>query len=662
MWEVYDSQQERKRGVCEIFEIEMKWSCVRNESYRRVDMHTSNNKCPKTLAYYATPQMRVLVTKPHNKTPYELLLGRTPSIGLMRPFGCLVTILNTLDPLGMFDGKANEGFLVRYSVSSIAFRVFNSRTRIVQETLHINFLENQPNIAGNGPTWLFDINTLTQSMNYQPVVARNQPNSSVGVQGNFNAGKVMKEAEFAQQYVLLPLWSTDSKDPQNIDVDAAFTDKENESEVHVSPSSSDKPKKHDEKDKREAKGKITAVGPNSTNNTNSFCAAGVSNTAVSPNFDIGGSSSSVDPSQYPDDLNMPALEGIIHSDDEEDVGAKADFSNLETRFKDPDHPDKVYKVVKALYGLHQAFRAWYETLANYLLENGFQRGKIDQTLFIKKQKGDILLVQVYMDDIFFVSTNKELCKAFEKLMKDKFQMSLIGELTFFIGLQVKQKDNGIFIRQDKYVAKILRKFGLTEGKSASTPIDTKKPLLKDPDDEDTVVATSSTKAKYVAAQFWTSVLIKSNDVVRLQALIDRKKVIINEDTIRQALRLDDADGVDCLPNEEIFVELSRMGYEKPMNLVLPWIQLSSALLYLENSIFPNIFDTMAVEDAVEDEDDDNEVSAEPTPPLPIPIILPPSPTQEHIPSPPQAHIGQPTSSMPQQPSQTADISMNLLNT
>nr|GFA47141.1 putative ribonuclease H-like domain-containing protein [Tanacetum cinerariifolium] len=89
-------------------------------------------------------------------------------------------------------------------------------------------------------------------------------------------------------------------------------------------------------------------------------------------------------------------------------------------FEDPDHPDKVYKVVKALYGLHQAPRVWYETLANYLLENGFQRGKIDQTVFIKRQKGDILLVQIYADDIIFGATNKDLCKCFEKLMKDKF--------------------------------------------------------------------------------------------------------------------------------------------------------------------------------------------------------------------------------------------------
>nr|GEW50945.1 hypothetical protein [Tanacetum cinerariifolium] len=158
-------------------------------------------------------------------------------------------------------------------------------------------------------------------------------------------------------------------------------------------------------------------------------------------------------------------------------------------FEDPDYPDKVYKVVKTLYGLHQAPRAWYETLANYLLENGFQRGKIDHTLFIKRQKGNILLIQIYVDDIIFGSTNKDLCQAFKKLMKDKFQMSSMGELTFFFGIQVKQKPDGIFISQDKYVAEILRKFGLTDGKLASTPIDTKKPLLKDLDGEDVDVHT-----------------------------------------------------------------------------------------------------------------------------------------------------------------------------
>ncbi|GKD88806.1 putative ribonuclease H-like domain-containing protein, partial [Tanacetum coccineum] len=147
-------------------------------------------------------------------------------------------------------------------------------------------------------------------------------------------------------------------------------------------------------------------------------------------------------------------------------------------FEDLDNPDKVYKVVKALYGLHQAPRAWYETMAKYLLDNKFHRGKIDQTLFIKKQKGDILLVQVYVDDIIFGFIKNELSIEFEKLMHDKFQMSSMGELTFFLGLQVKKKEDGIFISQDKYAADILRKFGFTDVRTTSTPMDTEQPLLK----------------------------------------------------------------------------------------------------------------------------------------------------------------------------------------
>ncbi|GJS55086.1 putative ribonuclease H-like domain-containing protein [Tanacetum coccineum] len=141
-------------------------------------------------------------------------------------------------------------------------------------------------------------------------------------------------------------------------------------------------------------------------------------------------------------------------------------------FEDPDFPDRVYKVDKALYGLHQAPRAWYETLSTYLLENGFQRGQIDKALFIKRDQGDILIVQVYVDDIIFGSTKKKLCTEFEKMMHKKFQMSSMGELTFFLGLQVKQKEDGIFISQDKYVTKILKKFGFSDVKTTNTPMET----------------------------------------------------------------------------------------------------------------------------------------------------------------------------------------------
>ncbi|GJZ49913.1 putative ribonuclease H-like domain-containing protein [Tanacetum coccineum] len=154
------------------------------------------------------------------------------------------------------------------------------------------------------------------------------------------------------------------------------------------------------------------------------------------------------------------------------------------RFEDPDFPDRVYKVEKALYGLHQAPRAWYETLSTYLLDNRFQRRKIDKTLFIKRNKCDILLFQVYVDDIIFGSTKKKLYNAFEKLMHEKFQMSSMGELTFFLGLHVQQKKDGIFISQDKYVVEILKKFRFIEVKTASTPMETQKPLLKDEDGEE----------------------------------------------------------------------------------------------------------------------------------------------------------------------------------
>ena len=120
-------------------------------------------------------------------------------------------------------------------------------------------------------------------------------------------------------------------------------------------------------------------------------------------------------------------------------------------FVDPAFPNKVYKVEKALYGLHQAPRAWYDTLSTFVVQSGYKRGTIDKTLFIKKDKNDIMLVQVYVDDIIFGSTKKSWCDEFEALMKSKFKMSSMGELTFFLGLQVQQKADGIFIRQDKYV-------------------------------------------------------------------------------------------------------------------------------------------------------------------------------------------------------------------
>nr|GEZ70572.1 retrovirus-related Pol polyprotein from transposon TNT 1-94 [Tanacetum cinerariifolium] len=126
-------------------------------------------------------QNRVLVVKPPNKTPYELFRGRSHALSFMKPFGCHVTIFNTLDYLGKFNGKANEGYFIGYSMHSKAFRVDIIRTRRVEENLHIEFLENKPIAAGAGPKWLFDIDMLTGSMNYVPVIAVTNSNDFVDV-------------------------------------------------------------------------------------------------------------------------------------------------------------------------------------------------------------------------------------------------------------------------------------------------------------------------------------------------------------------------------------------------------------------------------------------------------------------------------------------------
>ncbi|GKA65802.1 putative ribonuclease H-like domain-containing protein [Tanacetum coccineum] len=155
-------------------------------------------------------QNRVLVIKPHNKTPYELVRGRTPALSFMRPFRCHVTILNTLNHLGKFDGKSDDGFFLGYSLNSKALGIQTSRTGKVEESLHIKFLEDKPIIVGDGPKWLFDIDVLTQSMNYVPVVAGTNSNDFAGTEESFGAGHSNKETRSRQDYIVMPLWKNDS--------------------------------------------------------------------------------------------------------------------------------------------------------------------------------------------------------------------------------------------------------------------------------------------------------------------------------------------------------------------------------------------------------------------------------------------------------------------
>ncbi|GKE40417.1 putative ribonuclease H-like domain-containing protein [Tanacetum coccineum] len=171
----------------------------------------ANSKLPTTfwaeavnIACYV--QNRVIIIKPHNKTPYELFICRTPALSFMRPFGCHVSILNTLDHLGKFDGKFDDRFFVGYSFTSKAFRVYNIRTKKVEENLHIRFLEDKPIVSGDGSKWLFDIDSLTKSINYVLVIAGTNSNDFAGSEVSIGEGTTSKETDTSQDYIVMPLW------------------------------------------------------------------------------------------------------------------------------------------------------------------------------------------------------------------------------------------------------------------------------------------------------------------------------------------------------------------------------------------------------------------------------------------------------------------------
>nr|GFA94579.1 ribonuclease H-like domain-containing protein [Tanacetum cinerariifolium] len=231
----------------------------------------------------------------------------------MRAFGCPVTILNTKDHLGKFDGKADEGFFVVYSLNSKAFRVFNSRTRIMKENLHIRYSKNTHNIVGSGPDWLFDINTLTKIMNYEPIVACTQSNNFVGSRANDNAGQARKEKEPIKDYILIPLCT----------VDLPFSQQSKSSQDDGFQPSSDHGKKVDEDPRQESECKVQEKedNMNSTNNVNAASTNRVNTVGANTNIEL------------PFDLEILALEYIStfnFSSDHEDDDEMVDMNNLDT--------------------------------------------------------------------------------------------------------------------------------------------------------------------------------------------------------------------------------------------------------------------------------------------------------------------------------------------
>nr|GEV05889.1 hypothetical protein [Tanacetum cinerariifolium] len=413
-----------------------------------------------------------------------------------------------LDNLGKFEEKGDEGYFIGYSMSRKAFKVFNKRTRRVEKNLHVDFLENKAIEKGAGPNWLFDIDSLTKSMNYVPVDAGTISTNLSGT--NDTASQEVKKYVSSLRYIALPNWAHDaifeffSSKPQD---DCSTEVPEGSRNTNPTSSTLNPPADHMETLIVESPIPTVSLPIPTAYSTDSqdsssdarLISKRVVNQKETPSLDniltltnrfediLGEPKKIFDALQEPswveamqEELfqfkiqkvwtlvDCPKGEEGIDYDEvfapvarikaislflayalfmgftvyQMDVKSAFLYGTIDEKvyvmhppgFQDLKYPAKVYKVGKAMYGLHQAPRAWYGTLSKYLLKNGFQRGTIDQILFIIRQRGDFILVQVYVDDIIFGSSNPQLCREFEPLMHEKFQMSAMSELNFFLGL------------------------------------------------------------------------------------------------------------------------------------------------------------------------------------------------------------------------------------
>nr|GEW80916.1 ribonuclease H-like domain, reverse transcriptase, RNA-dependent DNA polymerase [Tanacetum cinerariifolium] len=455
------------------------------------------------------------------------------------------------------------------------------------------------------PKWLFDIDTLTQSMNYQPIVLGNQPNPSVGIKENLDAGKVRKETESAQQYVLLPLWSTSSKHPQNTNADVAFDVKENESKVHVSPSSSDKTKKHNDKAKREAKGK-----------------------------------------------NMPALEDIVYSYDEEDVGAETNFSNLETTPQTRSMARMVKGQVRIedirLFFAYAFFMSFMVYQMDVKIE--FLYGTIEEEVYVCQALG--FEDPDYPDKIYKVVKHFMGCIKLLELDGKSASTHIDIEKPL---LKILMSKGFLGVSRASHIwacgiIKILFNLGAhSDNDYAGASLDRKSTtggcqflgcrLISWQCKKQTVVATSSTEAEYVAdASCCAQVLWIQNQLLDFDQIVD----FLNAHVIQYALMVNPPIYVLCI--KQFWASISVKKTNDVVKL--------QALINMKKEV------------AEVEEDEDDKVYAAPTPSSPTHATTSPPPQQEPIPSPPQAQPAQLSSPPQKQPTQSANTSkssMTLLN-
>ncbi|GJV44020.1 putative ribonuclease H-like domain-containing protein [Tanacetum coccineum] len=379
---------------------------------------------------------------------------------------------------GKFDGKSDEGFLVGYSVNSKAFRVYNLVTKRVEVNLHVNFLEEKPNVQGIGHRWMFDLDYLTDSMNYIPVsfkikqtLARFQGIIDIDVQTEEDADLMVvsstslsekiatKKTHSPRQPSSTQYPNTNPVNTGSFNLNTAFEEVNTGNTEAISPSADHEEEVFSDADDDEMP-EIRIYDKSSEE-------------ALEDGSWVEAMQEELLAVQASTILSNVCKECFLYGTIDEEV-----YVSQPPGFVDPDHPTKVIRWSKSIIWIGPSPRSLVCLLVNFL-ESMDTRGHHRQDFYSRRNKKDIMLVQVYVDDIIFGSTNKSWCDEFEALMQSRFQMSSMGELTFFLGLQVKQNKEGIFISQDKYVAEILKKFDLVHVKAAITPMETKLPLTKD---------------------------------------------------------------------------------------------------------------------------------------------------------------------------------------
>ncbi|GJS10736.1 putative ribonuclease H-like domain-containing protein [Tanacetum coccineum] len=422
--------------------VDKKVKIIRSDNGTEFKNHVMDEFCrekgiKREYSVARTPQQNGVAER-KNRTLIEAArtMGIKPAIGFMKPFGCHVTILNTLDKLGKFDGKSDEvvqGLFSNVSAGASYFEEASLRSVDDATITRSRWDSNDGSLMGPIPT-TEDTQVEDQEIelgNLSPSYeVSSTPHTRIHkdhpIDHKAHASEELLQFKLQNVWVLVDL----PKGHRAIGTKWVYRNKKDERGIVV-----------------RNKARLVAQGHTQEEGIDyDEVFAPVARIEAIRIFLAYASYMGF--TVYQMDVKSAFLYGQI----EEEV-----YVCQPPGFEDPDHPDKVYKVVKALYGLHQAPRAWYDTLATYLLSNGFQRGKIDQTLFIKSQKGHILLVQIYVDDIIFGSTKRNC---------------------------VQQRKKGIFISQDKYVHEILKKFNYTDVKSASTPTDLERPLVKDADADD----------------------------------------------------------------------------------------------------------------------------------------------------------------------------------